>query len=133
MKEQQALLIVDSEPHSLKLIASYLQDFCYPILTSEQGNLAWQLLSQAPYQFSAIILDHNLSDTDGMNLLYSIKHHPILRNIPVIMISKEADKNAMIAGFKNGIYDFLVKPLDKDLLNLVLKRALRDSLTLVMC
>lgn len=133
MKEQQSLLIVDSEPRSLKLITSYLQDSGYPLVTSEQGNQAWHLLSQTPYRFSAVILDHKLSDIDGMNLLYSIKHHAILHNIPVIMISNEADKNAMITGFKNGIYDFLVKPLDKDLLTLVLKRALRDSLALVMC
>lgn len=131
--KNQSLLIIDDEPLSLTLLSDYLKDSGYQIILADSGEKALEFLAQPTFRFSAIILDRMLPDIDGITLLQTIKNHSALRSIPVIMLSSDADKNEKIAAFKNGIYDFLLKPIDSDLLNLVLKRAVRDSHNLVVC
>lgn len=128
-----SLLVIDDEPLSLTLIGHYLADSGYRPIFADRGKKAWDILSQSPFQFSAIILDRVLPDMDAIALIQAIKHHATLRTIPIIMLSSDADKNEKINAFKNGIYDFLLKPIDKDLLTLVLKRALRDSHSFAVC
>ncbi|MBI5448613.1 MAG: response regulator [Gammaproteobacteria bacterium] len=124
--KKHTLLIIDSEPDSLLTLVKHVSGHYCPVV-AESGQAAWQHLCTSPSSFSAIVLDQALPDMEGLDLLHHIKQDPHLRNLPVIMIAKQAQKNTMISGFKKGIYDFLVKPIDKDLLNLVLKRALRES------
>ncbi len=132
MKEH-SLLIIDDEPLSLTLLGEHLQEAGYRYMTAHRGKLACDLLSKTPYQFSAIILDRLLPDMHSTQLLHFIKNHSALQSIPVIMLTSQADKKEVINAFQNGIYDFLLKPIEKDLLTMVIKRAIRDSHALVVC
>lgn len=131
--KKNSILIIDDEPVSLTSICNHLRQLSYQIEVIEKGQRALEKLTKNPYQFSTIILDRVLPDIDSMKLLQKMKSHSALRSIPVIMLTSKADKKETIAAFKNGVYDFLLKPIDKDLLSLVIKRALNDSRNLVIC
>lgn len=121
------ILVVDDEAVSLTLIHDFLSDTGYDIILADQGHKAWELLTSTLHRFSLVILDRLLPDLDGMSILNRMKQHTLLRTIPVIMLTSKANKEEVIAAVKGGIYDFLLKPIDKELLTLVIQRALRDG------
>ena len=58
--------------------------------------------------------------------LSQIKH---VEDLPVIVMTAHGSVNAAVEAMKEGAYDFLTKPLDKDHLLIVIRKALeRDSL-----
>lgn len=68
-----------------------------------------------------ILLDIYLTSHDGLEILKEIKVK--YREIPVIMITGYADVEIAVNAIKNGAYDFLLKPLDLEQLDNVLKKA----------
>lgn len=68
-----------------------------------------------------ILLDIYLTTHDGLEILKEIKVRH--NHIPVIMITGYADVDLAVKAIKNGAYDFLLKPLDLEQLNNVLKKA----------
>jgi len=68
-----------------------------------------------------ILLDIYLTTHNGLEILKEIKIK--YTDLPVIMITGYADVDIAVNAIKNGAYDFLLKPLDLDQLNTVLKKA----------
>lgn len=68
-----------------------------------------------------ILLDIYLTTHNGLEILKEIKIKHT--DLPVIMITGYADVDIAVNAIKNGAYDFLLKPLDLDQLNTVLKKA----------
>ena len=68
-----------------------------------------------------ILLDIYLTTHNGLEILKEIKIR--YTDLPVIMITGYADVDIAVNAIKNGAYDFLLKPLDLDQLNTVLKKA----------
>jgi DNA-binding response OmpR family regulator len=81
--------------------------------------------------FEFILLDNHLPDGDGVDILPFIKSLP--RKVPVMMITAEDDQNLMSEAFKQGVDDFLVKPINVDLLwrKIQLCRSLYDQTEVV--
>jgi CheY-like chemotaxis protein len=73
---------------------------------------------------AAITLDVMMPETDGWSVLSALKADPQLARIPVIMVTILGDKEL---GFALGASEYLIKPIDRNQLILVLKRYLRDQ------
>lgn len=127
------IVVIDSDTSSCTLLEKYLKSGGYAVSCFHHGASAWQALSNHPRQTSVILLERLLPDLSSLTLLQNIKRHPQLNTIPVIMYSNQANKEERIEAFKNGIYDFLLKPLEKELLTLVIKRAIRNRQAVAMC
>jgi CheY-like chemotaxis protein len=119
------ILIVDDDPVSLYLLANFLSELNYSYVTAEDGLQALLLLEHAPHEFSLLITDRIMPKLHGLELLAKMRQHPILKELPVIMLTGVAEKEEIVEAIKAGINDFLYKPIAKDLLQVVLKRFCR--------
>ncbi len=119
----QKILIADDDPISLHVISQYLQEAGYQFATAHDGQQAWEFLSQAPEEFTVVIADRIMPHLHGLDLLLKMQQHPVLKNIPLIMLTGAAEKTEIVAALKAGVFDFLHKSIDKDLLLMTLKRA----------
>ena len=72
-----------------------------------------------------IILDLNLPRHSGLEILQRLKTHPILKIIPVIIMSSSEAKNDILKSYEYGANCFVKKPLDLLEIERVIK-ALKD-------
>ncbi|HEV2614933.1 MAG TPA: response regulator [Gammaproteobacteria bacterium] len=121
------VLVVDDDPIVVKVLSTLLKDAEFTVATTHEAIFAFDLLNEDPSRFSAVILDRMMPSMSGLDLLHKIYLRPELRHIPIIMLTSHAERKDVGAAMIAGVYDFLYKPIDKDLLLLVLKRALRDK------
>lgn len=59
-----------------------------------------------------ILLDKNARSTSGLETLAQLKAHPLLKAIPVVMISGSAFPQDIAAGYDLGANSFIIKPLN---------------------
>lgn len=118
-KERKAILCVDDDSIILDSIKPQLtQNFGndYIVETAESGEEALEIidfLSERSINTLLIITDWLMPDMKGDELLTKV--HKIFPNIETIMLSGQADKEAIENAFTNAnMGAFITKPWDKD-------------------
>jgi len=125
-KKPPHILVVDDEVFNLKIIEEYLSYENYRISTAENGLIAWNMLTAAPYDYDIILLDRIMPEMNGMEGLRKIKTHPVLQYCPVIFQTAKISKNNILEGLNAGALYYLTKPFEEDMLLSVINTACRD-------
>jgi len=118
------VLVVDDDPGVLKILEEYLSGDEYMCVLADSGDKAWELMTKSLHNFSVVIADRMMPGLDGVQLTRRIRSNPAFVNIPVIMLTSTAERQEVIDAVQGGVFDFLLKPVEKNLLLLVLRRAL---------
>ena len=63
-----------------------------------------------------ILLDVNLPDISGFDVLAKIRQHPILKSIPVIMLTAQSTREDVLHGLAAGADGYITKPFEHDIL-----------------
>jgi CheY-like chemotaxis protein len=88
------------------------------LLTAMQGSLGLELARE--HRPDLILLDLNLPDLSGDKVLLRLREDPVLRHIPVVMISGDAVPSHVQRVLQLGAQGYLTKPFNiQELLNLV--------------
>ena len=59
-----------------------------------------------------ILLDVMLPDADGFDILLRVRQHPVLRDVPVIMLTGKATREAVLKGIAAGADGYITKPFE---------------------
>ncbi len=103
------ILIVDDFGTMRKILRNVLQQLGYTnIEEAENGVQALEKLRSG--QFDLVITDWNMPEMDGLELLRNIRADGNLRNLPVMMVTAEAEKDKVIEAIKAGVNNYIVKP-----------------------
>ena len=78
------------------------------------GLEALQILESTQIDF--ILLDWNMPLLDGIGLVRKVRAKPALKDLPIIMITAEAAKYNYIEAIKEGVNDYIIKPVDEEIL-----------------
>jgi CheY-like chemotaxis protein len=129
--DQSSLLVVDDEPFNHKLIKRLLDAEGYTNATfAENGRQALDMLQET--KFDIVLLDIEMPELDGFEVLKTIKADLNNRHIPVIMISGVEDTESIAKCIELGAEDYLSKPFNATILRARLgacveKKRLRDQ------
>ncbi|MBE0623384.1 MAG: response regulator [Burkholderiales bacterium] len=63
-----------------------------------------------------VLLDVTLPDADGFNVLDRMRQHPLLKEIPVVMVTGTATREAVLKGLQGGADGYITKPFQIDVL-----------------
>ena len=63
-----------------------------------------------------ILLDVNLPDANGFDILAKIRQHPALKSIPVIMLTAQANRQDVLRGIAGGADGYITKPFEIEIL-----------------
>ncbi len=129
------VLIVDDDAASRLLAARTLQSAGFSTLTAADGSEALERVRQFPESIGVIVLDVLLPALGGFQVLEQLKRDERCRDIPVILLTAQANQESdVVRGIRVGADDHVQKPFS----NVVLKakvRALcdrrRESLRLI--
>ncbi|WP_151899325.1 MULTISPECIES: response regulator transcription factor [Sulfurimonas] len=101
------ILLVEDDELSSELIFEYLSDcgfFVEAVFTATDGVAK---VKNEP--FDLVLLDINLPDFDGFEVLKSLKNHS---SVPIIVTSAYSDTQKKLLAFRYGASDYMTKPLD---------------------
>ncbi len=103
------VLAVDDNRMTRLKMARALQDE-YGVSQAQGGQEALSLLRSKP--FHLVLLDIEMPDMDGFEVLRQMKEDPSLRDIPVIVVSGMEDKASFERCLEIGAVDYVTKPFD---------------------
>ena len=121
------ILIVDDDTDIVMMLEDRLHASGYETVVATDGQQALdQIVSEAP---QLILLDLTLPKVTGLDVFKRLSQMKLSETIPVIVMTAHASIEAAVEAMKEGAYDFLTKPLDRDHLVIVIRKALeRDAL-----
>lgn len=123
VQEQAHLLIVDDEIVILDMLKLVLQKSGYLVSCAENTAEAFRLLEQEACD--VILTDVMMPGEDGISFLGRV--HRSWPELPVIVMTGNAQLQMAINAIKNGAFDFIHKPLDFEYLHKVVARAVKYS------
>ena len=115
------ILIVEDDASLAELMSMHLEDIHYQAVMAPTLRDARDALAES--DFDAILLDQQLPDGYGLDLLGEIRARA--PDLPVIMITGLHDTALPIEAIKQGAYDFLRKPIQEQEFDDILAHALR--------
>lgn len=120
------ILVVDDEPFNLDIVAEYLDEMDFDLVTVESGEAAWDALSDTEGCFDLVLLDRMMPGMDGIMLLRKIKADERLSSIPVIMQTAATSPEQVREGLAAGAFYYLTKPFEGEALQTIIRSALDD-------
>lgn len=118
------VLIADDDPIWRKLLNQNVCDWGYEVVTAENGRKALDIL-QTPGGPRVAILDWQMPEMDGVDVCRRIRRSLSLPFIYTILLTSRDTRDDMVAGLESGADDYLVKPVDMEILRSRLMAAIR--------
>jgi two-component system cell cycle response regulator DivK len=111
------VLFVDDDPLTLETYSTIISYFGHDVLLADNATQALQRATQESPDI--LVLDMNMPDMHGFDLLRKLRKNPQTANLPAVMVSASADAFAEGA-IAAGAQEFRSKPVrPDDLLELI--------------
>jgi len=117
------ILVVDDDQDFRWVINNILTAYGYGVLEAKDGKETLKILKKTTPDL--ILLDHRMPGETGLQVASKIKKS--LPEIPIIMITAHADVKSAVKAMKMGVYDYITKPIDNNVLIFTIKRALEKE------
>jgi two-component system response regulator GlrR len=117
------LLLVDDDASQLKLMSIRLEAEGFGVHTVESAELALQALRNHPFEL--VITDLRMNGASGLDLFEQIRH--FYPGLPVIIMSAQGTIPEAVSATQMGVFEFLTKPIDKNVLLSTIRAALKRS------
>ncbi|MFZ1986798.1 MAG: sigma-54 dependent transcriptional regulator [Desulfatitalea sp.] len=116
------IILIDDDHDYLELLAGKLRDLGYPNVRLADNPLEAAAAFEQGELFDLALIDMTMPEMDGMALLDHIKNTS--PGTECIMVTAINEARTAVECLRRGAYDYLVKPVAKDVLALTLPRAL---------
>ena len=119
----RTILVVDDEKHIRDGLVLALQMEGYEGLQAEDGQQAWQLITEK--SIDLVITDLRMPKMSGLDLLKKI--YSTYPTIPVIVLTGHGTIEEAVDAMQNGAVDFLTKPVNINHLSVLIKKSLSNK------
>ena len=123
MKSAVRIMVVDDEKIVRESLSVWLQKFGYEVVPVEGGQEALDLLDRE--EWSILLVDLKMPRIDGIEVLN--KALEVKPGLPVIIFTAYATVETAVEAMRVGAYDYLVKPIDPDMLTLKVQKIIEKQ------
>ncbi len=120
------ILIVDDEESTRDLFSELLQRWGYDVDQTADGHGALKIAAET--HPDVIVSDLVMPKLDGLALVRALREEQ--PDTPVVIITGKGTIDAAVEAVREGVFDFVEKPLDPARLKIILQRALEKKETL---
>jgi two-component system, chemotaxis family, chemotaxis protein CheY len=103
------ILVVDDFSTMRRIVKNVLKQLGFENLDeAEDGAQALTKLRSGVYGF--VVSDWNMPNMDGLELLKEVRKDPALKDLPMLMVTAEAEKDKVVTAIQAGVNNYVVKP-----------------------
>lgn len=111
VRVRKKVIYVDDVNHSLMSVKARLKNY-YEIYPAQSAEILYEILENIVPDL--ILLDINMPDTDGFEIISKLKANRMFVDIPVIFLTGKHDKKTVIKAISLGAVDLVTKPFVDD-------------------
>lgn len=121
------ILVVDDSPTIRRMVRASLARFLpsTEFLEAGSGLEAIERLALAP--IALIVLDLNMPDMHGLEVLQFVRSHEKYRQIPIAVLTTRGDESSRAAAMQAGASIYLTKPFVPDALGREVRKLLHGD------
>ncbi|MGQ9659008.1 MAG: chemotaxis response regulator CheY [Thermochromatium sp.] len=109
------ILIVDDFSTMRRIIKNLLRELGFNnTAEADDGSTALPMLKSGGFDF--LITDWNMPNMEGLALLKAVRADPMLKSLPVLMVTAEAKREQIIEAAQAGVNGYIVKPFTAETL-----------------
>lgn len=112
---QYSVLVIEDDVELQKVLKFLLQFEDFKPRTASNRSEIVAALRTLPSP-DVILLDVNLPDITGFDVLARLRQHPILKSIPVIMLTSQSTREDVLRGLAGGADGYVTKPFESEIL-----------------
>jgi CheY-like chemotaxis protein len=121
MADLKPILLVEDNPKDIELTLAALEksQLANDVIVLRDGAEALDFLRcRGQYEGrrggtpAVVLLDLKLPKVDGLEVLSAIKNDPVLRQLPVVMLTSSREEQDVVRSYQAGVNAFVVKPVD---------------------
>jgi DNA-binding response OmpR family regulator len=127
----QKLLLIDGDRDSAGQVRDFLGQHQYTVRVVSTAREAARIL-EAESDISLIITDFSVERQDAFEILRLIRSQRQYSKIPVLVCSEVGDKETVVRAYELGARDFMVKPVNPQILLTKVQRALQAHIRTVL-
>lgn len=121
------ILIIEDDTTFAAILARYLERYEYTTVKVGTIRSAREVLEPNAKEIDLILLDYNLPDGTGMEILEFLKEKSII--IPVLIMTGFLDIKTAVGAIKKGATDYITKPINQEELLMQIGEVLRPTVT----
>ncbi|MBN2806323.1 MAG: response regulator, partial [Prolixibacteraceae bacterium] len=126
IKNMSRILVVDDSSSMRKMVIASLR--IIPGTSFSEASNGLEAIEKLSLQhFDAIMLDMNMPDMNGMEVLHFIRNQYLYRQIPVIVLTTRSDEQLKTSATEAGATLYLNKPFDPRILAQKVSTILKDQ------
>lgn len=108
-------LIVDDSRAMRTMLGRMMAEFGFEILQAAHGKEALAVL-EAQGRPEVMLLDWNMPEMNGFELLVAVRADPRWNDLPIIMVTTETEMAQVAKAIEHGVNEYVMKPFTKDVL-----------------
>jgi len=117
------ILVVDDEETIREIVSSMLGGAHFQTRQASSGIEALSILESGG-EFDLVLSDLMMAEMDGIALLENAKER--YPDMPIVMVTAVHDISVALQALRNGAYDYLLKPFEREQLLATVRRALEN-------
>jgi DNA-binding NtrC family response regulator len=121
--KDKTIMVVEDRGNTLKVISAILEDEGFHVLQATNGRQAFALFNANP-TIQAVLSDLKMPEMDGLALFKQMQ--AVRRPPPFIIMTAYGTVKSAVQALKEGVANYLIKPLDYEELVIVLEKAIHD-------
>ena len=121
------VLSVDDSGVMRRIIGRTVDVLGYGFLEASNGLEALEVIAKNHEEIALIILDVNMPEMDGFELLAKLKADPVYKPIPVMMLTTESERGKIIQAIQAGAVNYICKPFQQEDLTVKIAESLGEG------
>ena len=109
----QTVLVVDDSGLNLRVATNILKEY-FEVVCAKSGPAAFEVMKK--YMPDLILLDYHMPVMDGFQFIEKLRTIEEYKDIPIIMLTADNDRDTEVRGFQAGVMDFIAKPFVNEIM-----------------
>lgn len=109
-------LVVDDSKTMRMLLANTLTELGFEVQEAANGKDALEIIEAHKASVTLILVDWNMPEMNGLDLLKQLRQNPELSSLVAIMVTSEIEMDCIAQALEAGANEYVMKPFTKDII-----------------